>query len=84
MDTSLMDSTAWAQTHFGAVDLGDQRRNGRLVQVAAVLARRSQGTLPGSFDGWGEMKAAYRLLGHGAVTYEKVIRGHWDHVRARC
>ena len=84
VDTSLMDSMAWARTHFGAADLGDRRREKRLVRVAAALARKPQGTLPGSFDGWAEMKAAYRLLEQKAVTYERIIRGHWEYVRARC
>ncbi len=84
MDTSLMDSMAWARTHFGAAALGDRRREKRLVRVAAALARKPQGTLPGSFDGWAEMKAAYRLLQQEAVTYEKIIRGHWEYVRAGC
>ena len=49
VDTSLMDSMAWARTHFGAADLGDRRREKRLVRVAAALAREPRGTLPGSF-----------------------------------
>jgi hypothetical protein len=84
MDTSLTDSMAWARTHFGAADLGDRRLNGRLVRVAAALARKPHGTLPGSFDCWAEMKAAYRLLGQEEVTYQKIICGHWDYVRKRC
>lgn len=84
MDTSLMDSMEWAATHFGTADLGDCRRNRRLVRVAAALASNPQGTLPRSFENWADLKAAYRLLGQEKVTYEKVISGHWDHTRECC
>ena len=84
MDTSLTDSMEWAQTHFGGADLGDRRRNRRLLRVAAALAANPLGTLPGSFGNWGELKAAYRLLGQEDVTYEKIISTHWGHVRQRC
>lgn len=79
-----MDSMDWAVTHFGSADLGDLRRNRRLVEVAAALARSPQGTLPGSFGKWADLKAAYRLLWQEEVTYDKIIAPHWDHVRHQC
>lgn len=84
MDTSLTDSREWAVAQFGSVNLGDLRRNRRLVGVAESLARSPQGTLPGSFDSWAELKAAYRLLGQKDVTYEKIIAPHQDQVRQQC
>jgi len=40
--------------------------------------------LPESFSSGADLKAAYRLLGTEAVSYEAVMRGHCEQVRAGC
>jgi hypothetical protein len=84
MQNSLLTCTKWAEQNFTAVDLGDCRRDRRLVKVAAALARNPGGTLPGAIPKWKDLKAAYRLLDNSAVTFEKVLMPHWQAVRNSC
>ena len=46
MSTSLIPPAQWAQNEFGFAQLGDQRRNIRLVKIAEHLAARPGGALP--------------------------------------
>ena len=64
--------------------MGDQRRTQRLIRVAAALAREAHGALPESFDGWAELKAAYRLMEQPNVRYEDIIAPHRQRARAAC
>jgi hypothetical protein len=84
VETSHDPAGVWAQREFGSADLGDARRTKRLVQTAAALVERPQGTLPGTFSSWAELKAAYRLFANEDATYEKIIRPHWEHTRQDC
>jgi len=77
-------AAVWAQRDFGAADLGDVRRTKRLVRVATALAEKSEGTLPGAFSSWAELKAAYRLFANEEATYLKIIQPHWDRTRKEC
>ena len=72
MSTSLIPPAQWAQQEFGFAQLGDQRRNKRLVNIAEHLAANPGGTLPQAFSGWPELKAAYRFFGQTGVTFERV------------
>jgi hypothetical protein len=84
MHTTLMEPKDWARTEFGGANLGDRRRTNRLTRVAASLCRRCQGTLPGSFDQWSELKAAYRLLEQPDVQYKDILAPHLARVRQEC
>ena len=84
MTTLLSSPHQWAQHEFGFVQLGDRRRNVRLVQVAQKLATTPGGTLPQAFESWAELKAAYRLFKQSAVTFQKIIHPHTERTRAAC
>jgi len=84
MHTTLMEPKDWARTEFGQAELGDQRRVNRLVRMATALCQQSCGTLPGSFDQWSELKAAYRLLERPDVRYEEILAPHMARVRDEC
>lgn len=84
MQTTLMDAKEWAMAEFADAELGDVRRTRRLVKTAGELARNPQGTLPGTFPRWTNLKAAYRLLSNGEVTYQKIMSPHWAHTRQAC
>ena len=84
MATTVTTASEWAAVEFGGVELGDRRRNRRLVRMATTLAQEAHGTLPGSFPGWAETKAAYRLLEEADVTYERIIDPHFQRVRDVC
>ena len=84
MDGKALDARMWAEQEFSMASLGDERRTRRLVQVAAGLAERPTGTLPGAFEEWSELKGAYRLLSCPQVTHEGILSDHWERTRQRC
>lgn len=80
----LASPAAWAQQQFGFAQLGDKRRNERLVKVATNLAANPGGTLPQAFPQWAELKAAYRLFDQQQVTFERVIAPHCERTLQAC
>ncbi len=76
MNTVLAPAAQWAQREFGFAQLGDQRRNKRLVNVAARLAFNPGGTLPQAFPKWAELKAAYRLFDQPQATHPNILAPH--------
>jgi hypothetical protein len=84
MNTSLTPPSQWAQTEFGLARLGDQRRTKRLIKIAAGLAQSPGGTLPQAFPDWKELKAAYRFLDQPGVSFEQVLRPHWERTQEAC
>ena len=81
MQRNIMDPAAWAAKQFADCDLGDPRRTRRLEAVGAALAKQAQGTLPGSFDTWAELIAAYRLVNNSAMTHPQVVAPHIQRTR---
>jgi hypothetical protein len=43
------DPPAWAEKHFGEVDLGDPRRNRRAVTIATAMATNPDRSIPQMF-----------------------------------
>ena len=84
MRTMLMPADQWAQQEFGFADLGDSRRNKRLVKIASHLAAKPGGTLPQAFADWAELKAAYRFFGQRGVSFERVMAPHLERTREAC
>jgi len=84
MTMFLASPAAWAQQQFGFAQLGDKRRNERLVKVATNLAANPGGTLPQAFAQWAELKAAYRLFDQQQVTFERVIAPHCERTLQAC
>ncbi len=68
----------WAAAELGGADLGDARLNRRLVRMAERLGAQPNASIPVACNGWAETQAAYRLLAHEAVTWERVLTPHWD------
>ena len=69
---------SWAAAELGGADLGDARLNRRLVRVAERLGAQPNASIPVACNGWAETQAAYRLLAHEAVTWERVLTPHWN------
>ncbi len=66
--------------HFGAVELGDERRNRRLPQLADELARHPGGTLPEKLPKPEDLEAFYRLCAAKDVTHAAVLAPHRERV----
>lgn len=66
--------------HFGAVDLGHQRRNQRLPQLVDELVRHPGGTLPQKLPRPADQEAFYRLCSADAVTHAAILQPHRERV----
>jgi Transposase DNA-binding/Transposase Tn5 dimerisation domain len=75
------DAAAWAESEFRGTPGLNARFQSRLVQTAAALATRPQGTLPQRFA-WAELKGAYRLV-HALASADAVQEVHRRQTRAR-
>lgn len=74
----MQSATEWAQLNFGTCDLGDKRRTTRLIQVAEQIANHPSASLPNQIERWSDLKAAYRLFDGDGVTFEAIVRPHWE------
>ena len=71
------DAQQWARTHFGAVQLGDVRRQRRVCTLVAGWARQPGASIPqlGAGSAYAS-KAAYHLLGEAVVTPNILYQAH--------
>lgn len=66
----------WVDREFGGVDLGDMRRDARLVELARELAKRPQVSLPQALQEPGALKAAYRFFDNKDVSARDILAPH--------
>jgi hypothetical protein len=83
----VREEADWVLEEFGGIDLGDQRRIERLLEVVTCLARRPDASFPQASGGdWASLKATYRLLDNDALTHQALLSGHvaasWERVAA--
>jgi hypothetical protein len=78
-----LDVNTWAQEQFGDCQLGDRRRTRRAVLAAARFAAHPSGSTPQQAENWSDLKAIYRLLNEGDVTFHRLAEPHWRLTRAR-
>ncbi len=81
--STLLSAHEWAESTFGSVHLGDQRRTKRAVALAQAIAHDPAGSLPAQMQDEAATQAAYRFLQTPDVTYEKLIRPHVEQTRAQ-
>jgi hypothetical protein len=61
---------------FAGVDLGDERLNKRLVELASCFERRHGGGVLLSCPTWKEAKAAYRFFDNGRFDEQAIMAPH--------
>lgn len=76
MQASRMASGCLGEEHFGSAQLGDARRDRRLVDLANQMVRHPGGTLPDKLKAPADLKALYRLMENDAVTHQAVLQPH--------
>lgn len=67
---------AWAEKHFGEVDLGDPRRNQRAVTIATSMAINPDKSIPHIFINRSDIKAAYTFFRHPEATPDNLQEAH--------
>lgn len=78
------DITAWAWEEFGGADLGDARRNQRLIRLAARVAESPGGTVAGVCRSPAERQAAYDLMSNTSVRSEAILAATASATAGRC
>ena len=80
----LVCARTWASKTFGGASLGDQRRTGRLVAMAARAAESPRGTVTGVFPSSAEREGAFRFLESPDVRSEAVAAAAMGAGAKRC
>jgi hypothetical protein len=70
-------------TGIGGIGLGDPRREKRLIKRVETLAAQPTASIPMAAQGWGETKAAYRLLENPAFDWRELLEIHSGHTMRR-
>jgi len=73
MAAMVWDSTQWATAQFDTCELGDRRRNKRLMQLAKQIIDRPEASTPEQTETWGDLKGAYRLFDCDDITPEALL-----------
>jgi hypothetical protein len=74
----------WAEEEFSHVQLGDRRRQHRVKQMAAEVARRPAGTVTTVFPGSAEREAAFRFLENDEVKVAAIAASICAATLSRC
>ena len=64
----------WAREQFGAVQLGDRRRDERFLRMVSTANRNPRGRISEAFRCGAERQAAYDFLENEAIPATSVIR----------
>jgi hypothetical protein len=67
---------SWAAEELREIDLGDERRNKRAVQLLERLSAQPMASLPNALNGWAETMAAYRFFAQDEVEWTDILQPH--------
>lgn len=79
-----MDDASWAVEEFAAADLGDSRRNARLLDLATTLGRAPTAALPQACTDAAQLEAAYGFFANPHITPAAILASHIQATAARC
>src|SRR5260370_10158285 len=74
----------WEQKEFGQAELGDARRQARLVEIGAAMAARPGGTVTGIFATSASREGAYRFLQNEAIDPGAIAKAAHIATARRC
>jgi Transposase DNA-binding len=83
MESITLDVERWAQEQFGSCELGDRRRNARLVKFARQVAANPSASTPDQTCQWADCKAAYRLMDCDDIEFGAILAPHCRQTRDR-
>ena len=68
--------TDWAKKEFELADLGDQRLNKRIVELAQQFSKAPESPINQACTNWANTKAAYRFFGNDSIDYVDISSSH--------
>lgn len=77
------NESGWSEEEFAQVDLGDKRRNQRLVHLCSRLSDAPENPINQACVDWSETKAAYRFFKNEAVNNTAIMDAHRKKTVAR-
>ena len=83
MQMTAQSTTQWAEDNFRSCQLGDKRRNNRLIHMAEQVASNPAASLPGQTETWSDLKGAYNLFNRPEVTFKAIAKPHWERTKQR-
>lgn len=80
-----LESSDWAEQEMAGLDLGDKRLERRAVKVLQGRWNHPEKSYAQSFEGWGQVQGAYRLLAHRCVQIDlaALLAGHKERTLER-
>ena len=68
----------WVRAEFGAVDLGDGRREARLRTLVEQLSQQPEGSFGQACPTPADRQGAYRFFSNEAVAPEQILQAHFE------
>lgn len=68
----------WVNDEIKTVNFGDVRLDARMAKILRELGDKPAYSIPQAMGGWAETIAAYRFFDNDKVTYEQVLKPHYD------
>lgn len=76
-----VDSQSWAAMQFGHANLGDARRQRRLLLLASAMLENTSMSLPKQFPTGADLAAAYRFFSNPQIDPQAILASHRQLVR---
>ena len=73
MESVTLDVEQWSREQFSSCELGDRRRNERLVKFARQVAASPSASTPDQTRRWADCKAAYRLMDCDDIQFGAIL-----------
>lgn len=70
----------WIQEQFGNIDVNDARLQTRAVKIGLSCAEHSEKSLPGCFEDWAGLKAAYLFFSNSKISHQTLQQSHYQNV----
>lgn len=70
----------WAENQFSKADIGDRRLSKRACEIAKACIKHPNASIPGRFENWAGIKAAYRFFSNPKVTHQSLQCPHYKNV----
>jgi hypothetical protein len=83
MHYSASPKMKWSEEEFHSIDLGDQRLNCRLIEMAQDFAQHPSAPINQASQDWADAKAAYRLFSNSQVSPAAILAPHQQQVQRR-
>lgn len=69
---------SWVEEEVQAVNFGDGRLVERMKKLLLALGEKPSFSIPEACSGWAETLSAYRFFANKKVTFEEILKSHYE------